>query len=61
MLLLNKYLLSEWMNDNERNTFGHSSTPVKISADDSKVAVYMIPTNEELVIAQDTEAIVKAL
>ena len=35
--------------------------PVKISADDSKVEVYMIPTNEELVIAQDTEAIVKAL
>lgn len=47
--------------DKERNTFGHSSVPVKLSADDSKVAVYMIPTNEELVIAQDTEAIVKAL
>jgi acetate kinase len=47
--------------DKERNTFGHSSTPVKLSADDSAVAVYMIPTNEELVIAQDTEAIVKAL
>ena len=47
--------------DNERNTFGHSSEPVKLSADDSKVLVYMIPTNEELVIAQDTEKIVKAL
>ena len=47
--------------DKERNNFGHSGEPVKISADDSKVAVYMIPTNEELVIAQDTEAIVKAL
>ena len=47
--------------DKERNTFGHSSTPVKISADDSRVLVYMIPTNEELVIAQDTEAIVKSL
>ena len=47
--------------DKERNTFGHSSTPVKLSTDDSKVAVYMIPTNEELVIAQDTEAIVNAL
>ncbi len=47
--------------DKERNTFGHSSTPVKLSADDSKVAVYMIPTNEELVIAADTEKIVKAL
>lgn len=47
--------------DKERNTFKHSSTPVKLSADDSAVAIYMIPTNEELVIAQDTEAIVKAL
>ena len=47
--------------DKERNTFGHSSDPVKLSADDSKVLVYMIPTNEELVIAQDTEKIVKSL
>ena len=47
--------------DVERNTFGHSNTPVKISSDDSRVAVYMIPTNEELVIASDTEAIVSAL
>jgi acetate kinase len=47
--------------DLERNNFGHSSEPVKISADDSKVAVYMIPTNEELVIASDTEAIVSKL
>jgi acetate kinase len=47
--------------DAERNNFGHSGTPVKISADDSRVAVYMIPTNEELVIARDTEAIVKSL
>ena len=47
--------------DSERNTFGHSNVPVKISADDSKVLVYMIPTNEELVIASDTEKIVKAI
>ena len=47
--------------DKERNTFGHSSVPVKLSADDSKVLVYMIPTNEELVIAKDTEEIVKSL
>ncbi len=47
--------------DTERNTFKHSSTPVKLSADDSKVAIYMIPTNEELVIAKDTEEIVSAL
>ena len=47
--------------DLDRNNFGHSGTPVKISTDDSKVAVYMIPTNEELVIASDTEAIVSKL
>jgi acetate kinase len=47
--------------DRERNTFGHSNTPVKISTDDSKVLVYMIPTNEELVIASDTERIVKSM
>ena len=47
--------------DKERNNFVHSSTPVKLSTDDSPVTVYMIPTNEELVIASDTEAIVKGL
>ncbi len=34
---------------------------VKLSTDDSKVQVWVLPTNEELVIASDTEAIVKAL
>ncbi|MBE6619120.1 MAG: acetate kinase [Ruminococcaceae bacterium] len=34
---------------------------IKLSTDDSKVDVYLIPTNEELVIAQDTAAIVSAL
>ena len=33
----------------------------KISAPDSKVAVYIVPTNEELVIARDTKAIVEKL
>ena len=33
-------------------------TATKISADTSKVAVYVIPTNEELVIAKDTAALV---
>lgn len=47
--------------DRERNTFGHSAEPVKLSTDASRVAVYMIPTNEELVIARDTEQIVGAL
>lgn len=31
----------------------------KISKDDSKVGVYIIPTNEELLIAQDTEKLIK--
>ena len=32
---------------------------IKISTDDSKVAVYVIPTNEELAIARETVALVK--
>ena len=47
--------------DDSRNTFGHSNDLVKLSADDSKVQIYMIPTNEELVIAKDTEKIVSAI
>ena len=39
----------------------HVSENTKISTDSSKVAVYVLPTNEELVIAQDTAAIVSAL
>ena len=34
---------------------------VKISTPDSKVEVYVIPTNEELMIARDTKAIVEKL
>ncbi len=41
-------------------TFGRSGT-TKLSTDNSKVLVYMIPTNEELVIARDTESIVSEL
>ncbi len=47
--------------DLEKNDFGHSGTPVELSAADSRVKVYMIPTNEELVIAKDTEAIVNSM
>lgn len=47
--------------DKERNTFGHSNVPVKLSKDSSRVSVYMIPTNEELVIAADTEKIVSEM
>ena len=34
---------------------------VDASAADSKVKVFVIPTNEELMIAKDTEELVKAL
>ena len=47
--------------DPSRNNFGHSNVPVKISTDDSRVLVYVIPTNEELVIASDTEKIVSSI
>jgi len=48
--------------DNELNakTFRQPNN-VKLSTDESKVQVWVLPTNEELVIASDTEAIVKAL
>lgn len=45
--------------DPERNAIRGKET--LISADDSKVKVYVIPTNEELMIARDTKAIVDAL
>ena len=50
--------------DKEKNEALASYKDVKegfISADDSKVKVIVIPTNEELMIAMDTEEIVKAL
>jgi acetate kinase len=36
----------------------HQSDTVEISTPDSKVKVYVLPTNEELMIARDTEACV---
>lgn len=39
----------------------HQSNTVELSKKDSKVKVYLIPTNEELMIASDTEKIVKSL
>ena len=39
----------------------HQSNIVKLSTDDSRVAVYLIPTNEELMIARDTEEIINKL
>ena len=43
--------------DEERNdTYGVTK---KISKDSSKVDVYVVPTNEELVIARDTLGLIK--
>ncbi len=42
------------------DTRGNSGV-TRLSTENSKVAVYMIPTNEELVIAKDTNEIVAAL
>ena len=39
----------------------HQSDIVELSTADSKVKVYLIPTNEELMIARDTETLVSAL
>ncbi len=37
------------------------SNIIKLSTDDSNVAIYLIPTNEELVIARDTARLVEGL
>ena len=42
--------------DDEKN--GMRGEEIKISTEDSKVSVYVIPTNEELAIARDTLAII---
>lgn len=52
-----EYLGIELDTDANKLAFRRSE-PTKISKDGSKVTVYVIPTNEELVIAQDTAAIV---
>ena len=44
--------------DPEKNSIRGKETI--ISTDDSKVTVWVIPTNEELMIAQDTAALVNA-
>ena len=48
--------------DNELNAkTHHQPNNVKLSTSESRVQVYVIPTNEELAIARDAEAIVKSL
>lgn len=44
--------------DKEINSQTVGGKEAKISTDDSKIDVYVIPTNEELVIARDTQEIV---
>ncbi len=45
--------------DDERNQKARLGVSGEISADDSKIPVYVIATNEELVIARDTKALVE--
>lgn len=47
--------------DKERNNNMIHGRCGKISSDDSAVEVYVIPTNEELVIARDTKALVEEI
>lgn len=52
----------EWMGlklDLDKNNV--RSEEVKISTEDSKILAYIIPTDEEMVIARDTKAIVESL
>lgn len=55
-----EFLGVEYDPEVNEKTFGRSGT-TELSTKSSKVKVYMIPTNEELVIASDTEKIVKSL
>ena len=45
----------------KNNATVHMPDAEKITTEDSPVAVYVIPTNEELVIAKDTAAIIASL
>lgn len=55
-----EFLGVEYDPEVNEKTFGRSGT-TELSTKSSKVKVYMIPTNEELVIASDTEKIVNSL
>ena len=49
--------IDEELNEKAKRT----SVEYNISAPDAKVQMLVIPTNEELMIAKDTEELVKAL
>ena len=53
--------LSIWdkSQDKDKNTNFKRGEVSVISADDSKVKIYVIPTDEELMIAKDTARLVK--
>ena len=54
----------EWLGvklDEARNLQAVRGKEMLISADDSRVPVYVIPTNEELILARDTVRAVKSL
>ena len=42
----------------DKNVNKQKGKEIKISTDDSKVKVYVVPTNEELMIARDTKEII---
>ena len=46
--------------DRQRNAAVQRDTETQISADDSQIAVWVIPTNEEIIVARQTGDIVKA-
>ena len=55
---MHRYGLSGNENDHELNKTVRG-TLTKLSTEDSRVDVWVIPTNEELLIARDTLALIK--
>ena len=53
------YLTLEESYERIHKQFSEKEASKKISAVDSKVSVYVIPTNEELMIAKETKRIVE--
>ncbi len=63
---IRKKILSnlEWMGievDDKRNETAVGGREMTINTDESRVPVYVIPTNEELILARDTVRVVKSL
>ena len=49
------------LDSEKNNNISSLKAPCQISTEDSKVKVFVIPTNEELVIARDTKELVENL